>query len=59
MVMMNRETERKRAELATYIRMEVIKEISIQGIVVIGSVAKEIARSDLLYLQGVEKGGTI
>ena len=43
---MNRETEQKREELATYIQKEVIKETSIQGIVVIGSVAKGTARSD-------------
>jgi len=44
--MMNKETEQKRAELAKYIQLEVVEETSIQGIVVIGSVAKGIARSD-------------
>ena len=43
---MNKETERKREELATYIQTEVIEETSVQGIVVIGSVAKGIARAD-------------
>ena len=43
---MNRETERKREELATYIQTEVVKEASVQGIIVIGSVAKGTARSD-------------
>ena len=44
--MMNKETEQKRKELTKYIQAEVIKESSIQGIVVIGSVAKGTARSD-------------
>lgn len=43
---MNRATEQKRAELAAYIQAEVIPETSVQGIVVIGSVAKGTARSD-------------
>ena len=43
---MNNETEQKRVELAAYIQMEVIKETSVQGIIVIGSVAKGTARSD-------------
>jgi hypothetical protein len=46
MVMMNRVTKQKRAELATFIRMEVLQETSIQGIIVIGSVAKGTARPD-------------
>ena len=43
---MNRETVQKRVELATYIQVEVIKETAIQGIIVVGSVAKGTARSD-------------
>jgi predicted nucleotidyltransferase len=44
--MMNSETEQKRVELEKYIQTEVIQETSVQGIVVIGSVAMGNARSD-------------
>lgn len=44
--MMNKETEQKRSQLAAYIQTEVVQETSIQGIVVVGSVAKGTARSD-------------
>ncbi len=43
---MNLATKRKRTELLAFIRREVIPESSIQGLVVIGSVAKGIARAD-------------
>lgn len=43
---MNTNTERKRADLANYIKREVIDEPAVQGIVVIGSVAKGIARAN-------------
>ena len=43
---MNPATERKRAELSRFIQQEVIPETSVQGVVVIGSVAKGIARDD-------------
>jgi hypothetical protein len=42
----NTATERKRMELATFIQREVIAEPSVQGIVVIGSVATGLARED-------------
>jgi hypothetical protein len=43
---MNKETEQKRAELAGYIQMEIIQEAAVQGIVVVGSVAKGTGRPD-------------
>src|SRR5918996_862673 len=43
---MNRATKRKRTELSRFIQQEVIQETSVQGMVVIGSVAKGIARAD-------------
>ena len=43
---MNTATKRKRTELSRFIRQEVITEPSVQGVIVIGSVAKGIARSD-------------
>ena len=43
---MNPETKRKRTELSGFIQQEVVPEPSIQGMVVIGSVAKGIARAD-------------
>lgn len=43
---MNEITKQKRAELALYIEKEVLAETAVQGIVVIGSVAKGIARPD-------------
>ena len=45
-MMINKETEQKRVELAKYIQTEIIQESSVQGIIVIGSVAKGTARSD-------------
>ena len=39
-------TEKKRADLARYIQCEVLGELSVQGIVIIGSVAKGLARAD-------------
>src|SRR5262245_45502827 len=43
---MNLATQRKRTELSRFIQREVIRETSVQGVVVIGSVAKGIARAD-------------
>ncbi len=43
---MNEATRRKQEELTTYIQREVLPETAVQGIVVIGSVAKGIARPD-------------
>lgn len=43
---MNSATKRKRTELSRFIQQEIIPETSVQGIVVIGSVAKGIARAD-------------
>lgn len=43
---MNPATNRKRTELSKFIQQEIIKETSVQGVVVIGSVAKGIARAD-------------
>jgi hypothetical protein len=43
---MNTATKRKRTELSRFIRQEVIPEPSVQGVIVIGSVAKGIARAD-------------
>ena len=43
---MNPATKRKRTELSRFIQQEIIPETSVQGVVVIGSVAKGIARSD-------------
>ena len=43
---MNPATQSKRKELSTFIQQEVIRETSVQGVVVIGSVAKGIARAD-------------
>ena len=43
---MNPATKRKRTELSRFIQQEVIPETSVQGVVVIGSVAKGIARAD-------------
>jgi Nucleotidyltransferase domain len=43
---MNPATNRKRIELSRFIQQEIIKELSVQGVVVIGSVAKGIARAD-------------
>ncbi len=43
---MNPATERKRTELSRFIQQEVIPEMSVQGVIVIGSVAKGIARAD-------------
>lgn len=45
-VRMNIYTAQKRAELSDYIRREVIDDMVVQGIVVIGSVAKGIARAN-------------
>jgi hypothetical protein len=43
---MNPATKSKRTELSMFIQQEVIPETSVQGVVVIGSVAKGIARAD-------------
>jgi predicted nucleotidyltransferase len=43
---MNPATKKKRTELSRFIQQEVVTETSIQGVVVIGSVAKGIARTD-------------
>jgi nucleotidyltransferase-like protein len=43
---MNPATNRKQTELSRFIQQEIIKETSVQGVVVIGSVAKGIARAD-------------
>ena len=43
---MNPATQRKRTELSRFIQQEVTPEMSVQGVVVIGSVAKGIARAD-------------
>ena len=43
---MNPATARKRTELSRFVQQEIIPETSIQGLVVIGSVAKGIARAD-------------
>jgi len=43
---MNPATKTKRSELSRFIQQEVITETSVQGVVVIGSVAKGIARAD-------------
>src|SRR5574341_210253 len=43
---MNPATKRKRTELSRFIQQEVMPETSVQGVVVIGSVAKGIARAD-------------
>ena len=43
---MNPVTNRKRTELARFVQQEIITEASVQGVVVIGSVAKGIARAD-------------
>jgi len=43
---MNSATKRKRTELSRFIQQEIIPEASVQGVVVIGSVAKGIARAD-------------
>jgi predicted nucleotidyltransferase len=43
---MNPATSKKRTELSRFIQQEIIKETSVQGVVVIGSVAKGIARAD-------------
>jgi hypothetical protein len=43
---MNPATARKRTELSRFIQQEVVPETSVQGVVVIGSVAKGIARGD-------------
>ena len=43
---MNAATKKKRAELSTFIEREVLQETAVQGVVVIGSVAKGIARPD-------------
>src|SRR5215216_4922626 len=43
---MNPATKRKRTELSRFIQREVIPETSVQGVVVIGSVGKGIARAD-------------
>lgn len=44
--MMHEITERKRAQLNVYIQKEIMHDTAVQGIVVIGSVAKGIARID-------------
>ena len=43
---MNLTTKKKRSELSRFIQQEIISETSVQGVVVIGSVAKGIARAD-------------
>ena len=43
---MNSATKRKRIELSRFIQQEIIPEASVQGVVVIGSVTKGIARAD-------------
>ena len=43
---MNPATNRKRTELSRFIQQEIMTETSVQGVVVIGSVAKGIARAD-------------
>jgi hypothetical protein len=43
---MNPATQRKRTELSRFIQQEIIPETTVQGVVVIGSVAKDIARAD-------------
>ena len=43
---MNPATKKKRTELSRFIQQEVVTETSVQGVVVIGSVAKGIARAD-------------
>ncbi|HEY9528578.1 MAG TPA: nucleotidyltransferase domain-containing protein [Anaerolineales bacterium] len=43
---MNSATQRKRTELSRFIQQEVTPEMSVQGVVVIGSVARGIARAD-------------
>jgi len=43
---MNPTTKRKREELSRFIQQEIIPEPSVQGVVVIGGVAKGIARAD-------------
>jgi len=43
---MNKATKHKRTELNRFIQQEVVAETSVQGVVVIGSVAKGIARDD-------------
>ena len=43
---MNSATKRKRTELSRFIQQEILPETSVQGVVVIGSVAKGIARAD-------------
>jgi len=43
---MNAATKRKRTDLSRFIQQEIIPETSVQGVVVIGSVAKGIARAD-------------
>jgi len=43
---MNVATKQKRTDLSGFIQQEVIAETSVQGLVVIGSVAKGVARFD-------------
>ena len=43
---MNLATNRKRTELSRFVQQEIMTEMSVQGVVVIGSVAKGIARAD-------------
>jgi len=43
---MNKATKQKRTDLSRFIQQEIIKEASVQGVVVIGSVAKATARDD-------------
>ena len=43
---MNAATKKKRTELSKFFQQEIIPETSIQGVVVIGSVAKGIAQPD-------------
>ena len=43
---MNSATKRKRTELSRFIQQEILPETSVQGVVVIGSVAKGVARAD-------------
>ena len=43
---MNSATKRKRTELSRFIQREILPETSVQGVVVIGSVAKGVARAD-------------
>ena len=43
---MNAATQRKRTEVSRFIQQEVIPETTVQGVVIIGSVAKGIARAD-------------